>query len=79
MVLFDNCIKEVPESICECKKIRFISLLNNSELTTIPECLAGLPNLLFANFRGSKNLQVPDSFKEKADNMGEGMWDFSKD
>lgn len=79
MVLFDNCIREIPDSICECKKLRFISLLNNSELKSLPDCIGNLPSLLFVNFKGSKNLQAPESFSQRAESMGEGMWDFSKD
>jgi len=75
MILLDNCIASVPESICTLPKLRFLALLNNKELTSIPECIADLPNLYFLNLKGSDNVQVPEKIKEKGTDMGGGMWD----
>ena len=75
MILLDNCISSIPESICTLPKLRFLALLNNKELKSIPECIADLPNLYFLNLKGSDNVQVPEKIKEKGTDMGGGMWD----
>ena len=75
MILLDNCIASIPESICTLPKLRFLALINNSELKEIPSCLAELPNLYFLNLKGSTNVQVPESIKAKGTDMGGGMWD----
>jgi len=75
MVLFDNCIEHIPDSICTLPKLRFLALINNQNLREIPECIADLPNLYFLNLKGSPNVQVPQSIQEKGTDMGAGMWD----
>ena len=79
MILLDNCIISIPESICTLPKLRFLALINNPELRTIPECIADLPNLYFLNLKGSNNVEVPESIKEKGTDMGGGMWDLQED
>jgi Leucine-rich repeat (LRR) protein len=75
MVLFDNCIDSIPDSICNLPKLRFVALINNPKLTEIPECIADLPNLYFLNLKGSSNVRVPESVQAKGTDMGGGMWD----
>ena len=75
MVLLDNCIDSVPDSICELPKLKFLALINNPKLKSIPECIGNLPNLFFLNLKGSDNVQVPESIKSKGTDMGNGMWD----
>jgi hypothetical protein len=75
MILLDNCIASIPESICTLPKLRFLALINNPKLREIPGCLAELPNLYFLNLKGSTNVQVPQSIKAKGTDMGGGMWD----
>lgn len=75
MILFDNCIENVPESICNLPKLRFLALLNNEKLTQIPECIVNLPSLYFLNLKGSTNVQVPEVIKNRGTDMGGGMWD----
>lgn len=75
MVLLDNCVESVPDSICELPKLKFLALINNSKLKSIPECIGGLPNLFFLNLKGSDNVQVPESIKSRGTDMGNGMWD----
>ena len=79
MILLDNCVTSIPESICTLPKLRFLALINNSGLRTIPECIADLPNLYFLNLKGSNNVQVPDSITAKGTDMGGGMWDLQED
>lgn len=75
MILLDNCVDSIPESICTLPKLRFLALLNNKNLTTIPDCIADLPNLYFLNLKGSNNVKVPQRIQEKGTEMGNGMWD----
>jgi hypothetical protein len=75
MILLDNCVTSIPESICELPKLRFLALINNPKLQTIPDCIADLPNLYFLNLKGSDNVRVPESIKTKGTDMGGGMWD----
>jgi Leucine-rich repeat (LRR) protein len=55
--------------------LRFLALINNPDLRTIPECIADLPNLYFLNLKGSTNVEVPEEIKAKGTDMGGGMWD----
>jgi len=79
MILLDNCIESIPDAICTLPKLRFLALINNPKLTSIPDCVADLPNLFFLNLKGSNNVQIPDSIKEKGTEMGGGMWDLQDD
>ena len=78
MILLDNCISSIPESICTLPKLRFLALMNNPDLRTIPDCVADLPNLYFLNLKGSENVQVPQSIQDKGSDMGGGMWDLQE-
>ena len=75
MILLDNCVESIPDSICSLPKLRFLALINNDKLRTIPGCLADLDNLYFLNLRGSNNAEIPESIKAKGTDMGGGMWD----
>ena len=61
----DGLISELPAEICECKKLRYLSLPNNKNLKSIPECLKDLPNLKLVNFKGCDNLKLPEDLKVK--------------
>ena len=78
-LLLQNCIANIPDSLCEVKSLNFISLLNNPKLKSIPGCLANLPNLIFINLRGSDNVVVPDSIKERGTQLPGNMWDFDEE
>jgi len=75
LIMLDNCVASIPESVCELQKLRFLALINNKKLTSIPECVSTLPNLIFLNLKGSPNVVIPNNIKEKGTNMGDGMWD----
>ena len=75
MILLDNCVTSIPDSICTLPKLRFLALINNPKLRTIPECIVNLPNLYFLNLKGSNNVEVPEAIKAKGTDMGGGMWD----
>jgi hypothetical protein len=75
MILLDNCVETVPDSICELPKLKFLALINNKQLTSIPECVCNMPSLFFINLKGSDNCQVPECIKRKGSDMGNNMWD----
>jgi hypothetical protein len=79
MILLENCVSEIPNSVCELTKLRFIALINNPQLKTIPGCLINLPNLTFINLKGSPNVEVPEEIKARATDVGGGMWDLEGD
>lgn len=58
-------ISEIPESICKLKKLRYLSLPNNKELKTLPNCLVDLPNLKLMNIQNTPNLTMPPGLEEK--------------
>lgn len=78
-ILLDNCITEIPDTICNLKKLRFLALMNNKNLRTIPGCVTELPNLVFLNLKGSDNVEIPQEVKEKGFYHGDGMWDLQQD
>jgi len=59
--------------------LMFIALINNPKLKTIPGCLINLPKLAFINLKGSENVHVPEEIREKAVDVGSGMWDVGED
>jgi len=79
MIMLDNCIASIPDSVCTLPKLQFLALINNPKLTKVPECIVNLPSLLFLNLKGSPNVQVPAAIKEKGTDMGGGMWDLQAD
>lgn len=78
MILLDNCVEHIPDSICTLPKLRFLALPDNQKLTTVPECIADLPNLYFLNLKGSQNVNIPEKIKQKGTDMGGGMWDLQE-
>lgn len=77
-ILLTACIRSIPDSICSLPDLKFLSLVDNLELKTIPSCLANSSSLEFLNVKGSINLVIPDSIKEKGEEMsppGSGMYD----
>ena len=76
-IMLRNCISEIPDSICELPNLRFIALMNNPKLTSIPDCIANLPKIYFVNLKGSNNVVVPESIKEKGSDYGEGLWEIN--
>ena len=80
MILLDNCISSSPDSICSLPKLKFLALINNPKLTSIPDCVGDIPTLFFLNLKGSNNVQVPESVKSRGTEMGSSnMWDLEQD
>lgn len=78
MILLDNCITSIPESVCTLPKLRFLALVNNPGLKTIPECVLGMDSLYFLNLKGSNNVELPEAITEIGNDMGGGMWDLGR-
>ena len=75
-IITDNVsFRSIPESICELKKLKFLAVMKNPELTTVPECIANLPSLMFLNLKESPNAKIPSSITDKGEEMQPGMWD----
>jgi Leucine-rich repeat (LRR) protein len=79
MILLDNCIESLPESIGELKMLRFLALPNNKKLTKLPESLTKLPMLFFLNVKGCPNVRVPQAILDNSEDMcgGCGMYDIN--
>jgi hypothetical protein len=77
-LLLHNCVSSLPDSICNLSNLQYISLVDNKELTTIPDCLVDLPDLVFVNLKGSDNVIITDRFKDAAEFSLPGFWEFIK-
>ena len=75
VILLENCISSITDAICELPNLRFLQLVRNPKLTSIPECVGNLPKLIFVNLRDSNNVILPNFIKERGKDMGGGMWD----
>jgi len=78
LMILENCIDSITDSICQLTNLEFLSLVNNDKLKTIPECVVDLPNLAFINLKGSQNVQLPKAVEERAESMGLGLWNMGK-
>ena len=76
-LFLQSCVEFIPNEVCQLKDLKFISLMKNPRLETLPECLADLPDLLFINVQGCDNLTMPPSIQEKGQEWSPGIWSFS--
>lgn len=76
MMGFNNCVDKIPDTICQLTKLNYLGLMNNSNLTQLPPCIADLPNFWFLNVRGCDKLELPEAIKNKGIDMGRGQWQF---
>jgi hypothetical protein len=61
-----GCVSKIPESICNLKKLQFLSLPDNPNMEILPSCLADLPNLNLVNLsRSNPEKTLPDSLKQR--------------
>lgn len=82
MLMLDNCVSSIPDTICNIKTLKFFSVPNNKNLTSIPECIVDLPQLYFLNVNGSPNVKVPQQILDRAAKdptvmLDDGMFDLS--
>lgn len=74
-ILFNNCLKSLPEEIGECKDLDFISLPNNKSLKKIPNSIMSLPNLSFIVLKGSDGVKLPKGWNETFEEVaGSGIY-----
>ena len=72
-LLIENFISEVPDSVCELKKLAIIALQGNKELKSIPECIISLPALTFLNLQNcSPDIEIPEELAQYE--MGDKMF-----
>ena len=63
-----GCVSKIPDSICNLKELKFLSLPDNPNLQPLPACLADLPKLSIINIKGSTGQNViPDALKQRAE------------
>ena len=74
VLLLQNIVKTLPESVGSIKNLNFISLPDNKNLKSIPESISNLPNLAFLNLKGSPNAKIPESLKERLTDEGSGFY-----
>lgn len=70
-----NCVKSLPDTICNMKDLDFLILDKNKEMETIPACLANLDGLSVINLRGSNpNLVIPTEIAKEFHNDDNGFY-----
>ena len=73
-----NCIDNLPEQVCELKNLKFLTVMKNPDLRTMPECIGDLPDLLFINAKECDNLEIPRSVQERGDEWDTGLWEVAQ-
>jgi hypothetical protein len=68
---------KIPDSICTLPNLRFLTIMNNPELKEVPACIIDIPSLIFLNFRGCQNAQIPKGIEERGTPLDRdnNMWD----
>lgn len=70
-----NCVKTLPNSICNMKELTFLVLDKNENIQNIPECLANLENLQMLNLRESNpSLVIPTKLAELFHRQVDGFY-----
>jgi len=66
-----GCVSKIPDSICNLKDLKFLSLPDNPNLEPLPACLAELPKLSIINIKNSKlDGTIPDALRQRAERDG---------
>jgi hypothetical protein len=74
-LLLMNCVKSLPETIGELTKLSIISLPDNPNLTSLPDSILNLNNLMFLNLKGSKpNLSERFNSEFGEESSGNGFY-----
>ena len=68
-LLLMKCVSSIPDNIGDLKKLNFLALPDNPNLTSLPPSILNLPDLLFINLKGS-NPQFPDGFESRYSEEG---------
>ena len=67
-ILLVGCVASIPESICNLQKLQFLSLPENPNLQSLPECIGSMPRLSVLNLKGSNQNAVPKTLQTRIDN-----------
>jgi Leucine-rich repeat (LRR) protein len=61
-----GCVSSLPDAICDLPNLQYLSLVDNSNLQKLPECLANMQNLMVVNVPGAagKNI-IPQSLYDR--------------
>lgn len=73
-----NCIDNLPEQVCELKNLKFLTVMKNPDLRTMPECIGDLPDLLFINAKECENLEIPRSVQDRGSEWDTGLWEVAQ-
>jgi hypothetical protein len=66
-----GCVSKIPDSICNLKELKFLSLPDNPNLQPLPACLAELPKLSIINIKNSKlDGTIPEALRQRAERDG---------
>jgi len=66
-----GCVSKIPDSICNLKDLKFLSLPDNPNLQPLPDCLADLPKLSIINIKNSKiDGTIPNTLRQRAERDG---------
>ena len=64
-----GCVSSINPAVCGLDKLKFLSLVDNQNLQPLPECIAGMENLLVLNLRGSRTEGViPAALEQRIQN-----------
>ena len=64
----EGLVNEIPESIGNLKKLKFLSLAKNPDLKSLPDSLADIDTLEVVNIKDSPNVKIGPRLQEKDDN-----------
>ena len=73
-----HCIDNLPDQVCELKNLKFLTVMKNPDLRTMPECIGDLPDLLFINAKECDNLEIPRSVQERGSEWDTGLWEVAQ-
>jgi Leucine-rich repeat (LRR) protein len=76
-LVFENCVKELPESIGNLTGLHFLNLTNNKHMTKLPKSIVNLRCLDFMSVLGTpiKFEKLPEEFRKYWNYDAEGFWE----
>lgn len=72
MVLLDNCVSKVSEELFLLPKLKFLSIINNNKLKTIPNVIS--PSVQFLSLKGCNNVKLSETLLKNGVLIGDKMW-----
>ena len=68
----EKCVKSIPDTICNLKKLGFLNINDCQNITELPDCIVGMINdeLTILNLKNSNpNIRIPELFYEYKDDQ----------